>query len=148
MTIKRNKYVDLKAPNKKVNYDLASKHRQLAGIKGYETSLTSLDAQEVLKMYRQLINIEKSFRMSKSDLKARPIYARTQDSINAHLNIVMVALAISKMIEEATGLSIKRAVRTLKKYRTFQIQVHGTTVHAATPLPDSVQKIVDSIMRQ
>lgn len=148
VTIKRNKYVDLKAPNKKVNYDLASKHRQLAGIKGYETSLTSLDAQEVLKMYRQLINIEKSFRMSKSDLKARPIYARTQDSINAHLNIVMVALAISKMIEEATGLSIKRAVRTLKKYRTFQIQVHGTTVHAATPLPNSVQKIVDSIMHQ
>nr|WP_244977360.1 IS1634 family transposase [Corynebacterium lizhenjunii] len=42
VAIKRNRYVDLKAPNKKVNYELAAKHRSLAGIKGYETTLTSL----------------------------------------------------------------------------------------------------------
>lgn len=146
VAIKRNRYVDLKAPNKKVNHALAAKHRALAGIKGYETTLTKLSAQEVLNAYRQLINIEKSFRMSKSDLKARPIYARTEDSINAHLNIVMTALAISRMMETATGLSIKRVVRTLKKYRTFELNVGGTTIHAATPLPPEVQKLVEAII--
>ncbi|QPK78464.1 hypothetical protein G7Y31_07760 [Corynebacterium lizhenjunii] len=84
--------------------------------------------------------------MSKSDLKARPVYARTQDSINAHLNIVMAALAISKMIETATGKSIKRVVRTLKKHRTIELTLNGTTIHAATPLPPETQQLVDAII--
>lgn len=146
VAIKRNRYIDLKAPDKKVNHFLAAKHRSLAGIKGYETTLTSLSGQEVLDAYRHLLNIEKSFRMSKSDLKARPIYARMQDSIDAHLNIVMAALAVSRMMEQASGLSIKRLVRTLKKYRTFELNVSGTTIHAATPLPPEVQSIVDAII--
>ncbi|WP_231367290.1 IS1634 family transposase [Schaalia sp. ZJ405] len=145
VAIKRNRYVDLKAPSKKINYELAAKHRALAGIKGYETTLTSMPAPQVLAAYRHLLNIEKSFRMSKSDLKARPIYARTQDSINAHLNIVMAALAISQMIETATGKSIKRVVRTLKKYRTFELTLNTTTIHAATPLPPDVQQLVNTI---
>ena len=145
--IKRNRYIDLKAPNKKVNHALAEKHRALAGIKGYETTLTSMTSQEVLAAYRQLVNIEKSFRMSKSDLKARPIYARTEDSINAHLNIVMAALAISHTMESLTGSSIKRLVRTLKKYRTFELSIEGKTLHAATPLPTEVQNLVNTITK-
>jgi hypothetical protein len=39
--------------------------------------------------------LEKSFRMAKSDLQARPIYHRIRDSIGAHLTIVFAALAIS-----------------------------------------------------
>ena len=41
-------------------------------------------------------NIEKSFRMSKSDLRARPIYHRKRDSIEAHLTIVFAALAVTR----------------------------------------------------
>ena len=84
-------------------------------------------------------------RMSKSDLKARPIYARTADQINANLNIVMAALAVSRMMESATGLSIKRLVRTFKKYRSFELRVEDTTIHAATPLPAEVQNLVHAI---
>lgn len=147
VAIKRNRYVDLKAPNKQVNFTLAAKHRQLAGIKGYETTLTSMSASDVLGMYRRLLNIERSFRMAKSDLQARPIYARKHDSINAHLNIVMAALAISKMMENATGETIKRLVRTLKKYRSFELTVAGRAIHAATPLPADTQAIVTKILQ-
>ena len=76
-----------------------------------------------------------SYRMSKSDLKARPIYARKQDSITAHLHIVMAALAVTHLMETRSGHFIKRLVRTLKKYRSFQLNVSGETVHAAVPLP-------------
>ncbi|MBG9320625.1 transposase, partial [Corynebacterium belfantii] len=86
--VKRNRYVNLKAPNKQVNHTLANKHLTLAGIKGYETSRTDLKPQEVIGAYRRLFTIEKSFRMAKSDLKARPIYHRKEDSIHAHLTIV------------------------------------------------------------
>lgn len=147
VAIKRNRYIDLKAPDKKVNLALAAKHRALARIKGYETSLLSMPAEEVLGMYRQLLNIERSFRISKSDLKARPIYARTQDSINAHLNVVIAALAISRIMETATGVTVKRLVRTLKKYRSFELLVGGKTVYAVTPLPEDVQARVDAILK-
>ena len=41
---------------------------------------------------------EKSFRMSKHDLKARPIYHRKRDSIEAHLSIVFAALIVTRFI--------------------------------------------------
>jgi hypothetical protein len=45
----------------------------------------------VIGSYHQLFHIEKSFRMAKSDLQARPIYHRKHDSIEAHLTIVFAA---------------------------------------------------------
>ena len=36
-------------------------------------------------LFRELSNIEKSFRMSKSDLRAQPVYHRERDSIGARL---------------------------------------------------------------
>ena len=50
----------------------------------------------VISAYHQLWTIEKSFRMSKSDLQARPIYHHLRESIEAHLSIVFAALAVSR----------------------------------------------------
>jgi hypothetical protein len=66
--------------------------------------------------------LEKSFRMAKSDLQARPIYHRTRDSIEAHLTIVFAALAVSRWVEHRTGWSIRKFVKTTRRYRTIQIQ--------------------------
>jgi hypothetical protein len=44
--------------------------------------------------HHQLFQIEKSFRMTKSDLQARPIFHRKRDSIEAYLTIVFAAPAI------------------------------------------------------
>ena len=48
---------------------------------------------------------------SKHDLAARPIYHRERESIEAHLSIVFAALAVSRLVEDATGWSIKRFVQ-------------------------------------
>ena len=52
---------------------------------------------------------------AKSDLQARPVYHRTRDSIEAHLTIVLAALAVSRWIEAATGWSIRKFVRTARR---------------------------------
>ena len=67
--------------------------------------------------YHRLFEIEKSFRMSKSDLQARPVYHRTRDSIEAHLTIVFAALAVSRWIGAQTGWSIRKFVKTARRYR-------------------------------
>ena len=95
--------------------------------------------------YHRLFEIEKSFRTAGSDLAARPVCHHTRDSVGAHLAIVFAALAVSRRVEDATGWSIKEFVRTLRRYRTVQIQVGGHTVTAADPLPDDVRRALEAI---
>ena len=78
--------------------------------------------------------------MSKTDLRARPIYHRKRDSIEAHLTIVMAALAVSRWLERATGWSIARFVKTLRRYHTVTIQAGDQTIIAADTLPDDAQQ--------
>lgn len=103
------------------------KNRALAGINGYETSRVDLTPEQVIRSYRQLLKIEKAFGMSKSDLKARPIYHHKRESIDAHLTVVMAAMAVGHFLEQRSGLSLKRLVRTLKRYRTFELTIAGQT---------------------
>ena len=137
--VKRNRYIQLAGATKSVNRTLEAKTRALAGWKGYTTNLTSASSTFVIDAYHQLWHIEKSFRMSKHDLQARPIYHHLRDSIEAHLSIVVAAMAVSHHIETQTGWSIKKFVRTARRYRTVKIQAGTQTLTAADPLPDDLR---------
>lgn len=91
------------------------KAETLLGIKGYYTNIPkeTLDDEGVIERYRDLWRVEAAFRMSKSDLAARPIFHRTEDSIRAHLLICFVALAMGKHLEIRSGLSLRRVVDLL-----------------------------------
>jgi hypothetical protein len=142
--IKRNRFVQLSGGTRSVNRDLEAKARALAGLKGYVTNLESPTAEYVMGAYHQLWQIEKSFRMSKTDLRARPIYHHQRDSIEAHLTIVFAALAVSQLIERSTGWSIARFVKTLRRYHTVTIQAGSQTMTAADPLPeDALRALAD-----
>jgi hypothetical protein len=145
--VKRNRFITLSGGTKKVNRTLEAKARALAGLKGYITNLEGVTAEFVIDAYHRLFQIEKSFRMSKHDLQARPIYHRKRDSIEAHLTVVFAALAMSRWIEQATSWSIKKFVRTARRYRTIQIQAGSQTITAADPLPDDLRTALEQIHR-
>jgi hypothetical protein len=83
--------------------------------------------------------------MSKHDLQARPIYHRTRESTEAHLSIVFAALAVSHWLEHQTGWSIKKFVRTARRFRTVKIQAGRQTLTAAEPLPDDLAEALTKI---
>lgn len=143
--VKRNRFIQLTGATRSVNRTLEAKVRALAGWKGYTTNLTSQPAEFIIGAYHQLWRIEKSFRMSKHDLAARPIYHRTRDSIEAHLTIVFAAMAVSHWIEHRTGWSIKKFVRTARRYRTVQIRAGQQILTAADPLPDDLSDALTNI---
>jgi Transposase DDE domain len=151
--VKRNRFIQLSGGTRSVNRELEQKARALAGLKGYVTNLracpdgTPVTAEFVIGAYHQLFQIEKSFRMAKSDLQARPIYHRKRDSIEAHLTIVFAALAVSRWIEHQTGWSIRKFVKTARRYRTIQIQAGPHTITAADPLPEDLRQAIDRINR-
>ncbi len=110
--VKRNRFISLVGADKSVNRTLEAKARALAGWKGYITNLARARAPEfVIGAYHRLFQIEASFRMSKHDLAARPIYHHKRESIEAHLSIVFAALAVGRLVEDRTGWSIRRFVQ-------------------------------------
>ncbi len=137
--VKRNRFITLAGGEKSVNRALEAKARALAGLKGYTTNITDPSAEFVIGSYHQLWRIEQSFRMSKHDLRARPIYHHKRESIDAHLNIVFAALAVTRFIEDRTGWSIKRFVRTARRYRTVQIRAGHHVLTAEDPLPPDLR---------
>jgi transposase len=99
----------------------------------------------VIGAYHQLFQIEKSFRMAKSDLQARPIYHHKRDPIEAHLTIVFAALAVSRWIEARTGWSIRKFVKTARRYKSIEIQAGTHVITAADPLPDDLRDALDGV---
>lgn len=118
-----------------MNRELEAKARAATGLKAYITNMVAPSPGFVNGAYRQLWHIEKSSRMSKHDLRARPIYHHKRESIEADLYIVFAALvitrcrerqtalAITRFVEDRTGWSIKKFVRTTRRYRSVQIRV-------------------------
>ena len=77
--------------------------------------------------------------MAKSDLAARPVFHRLRDSIDAHLTVVFAALAVGWLIKDRTGWSIRRLVRTARRYRTVQIRAGSQLLTAEDPIPDDLR---------
>jgi Transposase DDE domain len=145
VAVKRNRFIKLVDAKKSVNRTLEAKARTLAGWKGYITNLaacpdgTPVTAEFVIGAYHRLFQIEASFRMSKHDLAARPIYHHKRESIEAHLSIVFAALAVGRLVEDRTSLSIRRFVRTARRYRTVQIRAGSQLLTAEDPIPDDLR---------
>lgn len=87
-----------------------------------------MDAREVIASYHALWQVEASFRMSKTDLRARPMFHHKRESIEAHLTIVFAALAIARHLQEVTDVSIKKLVATLRPLRHITINIAGQPI--------------------
>jgi len=70
-----------------------------------------------------------------------------RDSIEAHLTIVFAALAVGRWIESQTRWSIRKFVKTARRYRTIEIQAGQQTITAADPLPDELRQALETIAR-
>ena len=142
--VSRTKYVTVQAKQKSLNQKLIDKARSLAGIKGYVTNL-DLPPQQIISYYHQLFQVEKSFRMAKSDFKARPIFHRKQDSIEAHLTIVLTAIAIGRLIEEKTKVSIKKFVQLLKPIRSGEVTINNHVYTAEAEIPELIHILLQKL---
>ena len=123
--------------------------RRLVGLKGYVTNIpaTVMPAGEVISSYHDLWHVEASFRMSKTYLKARPLFARKRNAIEAHLTIVFTALAVSREVQNRTGLTIRNVVRQLRPLRSATIAINATSQTFPPQIPADKQAILKAIHR-
>lgn len=141
-TTKKAKFLSVKTKEKGLNQTLIDKARALAGIKGYVTNLDKPD-QQIIAYYHQLWRVEQSFRMSKHDLRARPIFHHRREAIEAHLTVVLAALAIGRLIERRTEMSIKRFVRLLRPIRNGVVVVGEKEYEAKPEIPNHIATMLN-----
>lgn len=141
----------VKTSNGTKSLDQASlaRARRLVGLKGYVTNIPAhvMPAGEVIASYHDLWRVEQSFRMSKTDLRARPMFARTRDAIEAHLTIVFTALAVSREVQNRTGLSLRRVLRTLKPLRSATVEINSLVTTIPPGLSPDDEALLNALKR-
>lgn len=146
-----NKYLKLEG-ELKVSIDKEKYEQDAAwdGLKGYLTN-TPLSKEDVIEQYSQLWNVEKTFRISKSDLQVRPIYHRLKRRIESHICISFAACKIYKelerqLCERKSELSAERAIDILKTIYKVSIQTpYSNTIYQRLLIKTQEQKdIIDS----
>ena len=149
-TAKTPRFVKTAGNTRTLDHGALARARRVAGLKGYVTNIpaTVMDARGVMSSYHDLWHVEQSFRMSKTDLAARPMFARTRDAIEAHLTIVFTALAVSRTVQDRSGLSIRKVLRQLRPLRSATITINGGT-RTFNPQPDDpTDALIQAITEQ
>jgi len=125
--LKKARFLKITDATRELDQATIDRARQLAGLKGYVTNLptTTMDGAAVIAAYHDLWHVEQSFRMTKGDLRARPVFHHQREAIEAHLTVVFAALAVARDLQDRTGTSIKKIVQTLRAARSATIEVNG-----------------------
>lgn len=152
--VKRAKFVKKSDKNEAffvLDEDLKKKTEKLLGIKGYCTNIpeTVLSSQQVVDYYHDLWRVEQAFRMSKTDLKTRPIFHRTHDAIKAHVLICFMALMMGKFLEIKANLSLRRIRDILWNVHEAHIEdlLTGKQITLRTHLDDYRNTGLDKILK-
>lgn len=130
LVFKRSKFIKSSNSSFLLNEEVIEKYRALEGIKGYKTNIKNLSDKLLIERYKDLWRVEQSFRISKSDLEARPIFHRKKPAIESHILIVFVALCMTKVIEIEKKQSIKKVTDDLKDRWsiTLKDEISGNTL--------------------
>lgn len=100
------------------------------GLKGYLTN-TELDENIVMAKYSDLWEVERSFRITKHDLEARPMFHRVERRIRAHICVCFAALKVKKELERQLKVnkapySTDQAIAIAERIFSIKNTVPGT----------------------
>lgn len=145
--LKKDRFVTFTDISTDVNWDLVERARSLAGIKGYVTNIdpAAMDGPAIVAAYQDLYQVERSFRMTKSDLAARPVFHRLEDSIQAHLTVVFAALAVSREAQARSGLTINKILKTLRPLRSATVTIGAQQVTAQPRIPAQTRTLLNDL---
>ena len=131
-----NKYLKLEGDIKiSIDKEKYSADAKWDGLKGYSTN-TALTKEEIIDNYNHLWHIEKAFRISKTDLRIRPIFHRLKRRIEAHICIAFCAYKVYKELErqlkkKKANLSPEKAIEIAKTIYKITIQTNlSNTMHS------------------
>ena len=113
---------------------------------GFYAVCTTLedDISEIIKVNKRRWEIEESFRILKSDFKARPVYLKRDDRIKAHFTTCFLALLIYRILEHKLGekYTSSKIIDTLRNMNMMKLDGVGyIPTYTRTSLTDDLHKV-------
>jgi transposase len=98
------------------------------------TNVQDLSPPEVVRRYKALADIERGFRVLKSEIEIAPVYHRLPERIRAHAMLCFMALIVYRVMRQRlklakSDLSPERALEKLRR-----IQRHSVSINAGAPM--------------
>lgn len=147
-----NKYLKLEGRiNVSIDKEKFDSDDKWDGLKGYQTNHKSLSKEEVIENYHHLWRIEKAFRISKHDLKIRPIYHRLERRIEAHICLCFAAYKVYKELErqldeKKATISAEKAINIAKTIYNVKVKIPETNqIIEKTIITNEEQKYLNSL---
>ena len=120
--------------------------KQFDGLKGYITNTHNQSSfKEIIDQYHNLWKVEKAFRMSKSDLRERPIYHQETKRIKSHLILCFVSLLVMKETEKILNrkkYTIEKTIEIMGKVGEGEIRIGNTKMPLESELNQEVKDIL------
>lgn len=114
---------------------------------GFTAVCTTLedDIKDILKVNQRRWEIEESFRIMKSEFKARPVYLRKEGRIKAHFLTCFLSLLIYRTLEKKLGekYTTEEIIRTLRSMDFYRIDETGyAPIYTRTEITDSLHEVM------
>lgn len=149
--VKRVKFIASNDSALKINEKLVEKTTKLLGIKGYYTDIpeSKYSSTDIISRYHDLYKIEQAFRISKTDLKTRPIFHFKEEPIKLHILVCFMALVISKHIELSTSISIRAYLDLCKKVTDARLinKINGKELRKRALIPEKLKLMTIDLVR-
>ena len=125
--------VDLKS--ELFSYTMDEQARQLANLMDGKlllvTNVTDLTPTDIVKRYKSLADIERGFKVLKSELEIGPVYHRLPERIRAHAAICFMALILHRVMRQRlkaanTGITPERAMNHLRRIQHHQVRLNAS----------------------
>lgn len=144
--------VDLKS--ELFSYTIDRKARRLAEMMDGKlllvTNTQDLSTDEVVARYKSLADIERGFRVLKSEIEIGPVYHRLPNRVRAHAYLCFIALILHRVIRQRLrqaeqSISPERALETLRRIQHHQIQLGGKNRSGITSLSPEQAALLQSL---
>lgn len=145
--IRKSKYLKVYGKEKALGIDRQKikQDQQFDGLKGYLSNQQDLPADEISKQYRNLWQVEKAFRMSKNDLKERPVYHFRLKRIQSHLLLCFISLLVMKETEsilKEVNFSIEKTIELLGKVGQGLVKIGKTQLEIDSELDQETKNVL------
>jgi transposase len=106
-----------------IDQDRIKEAEKWDGLHGIITNINDEKVQTLLAHYKGLWQVEETFRISKHDLRMRPIFHWTQKRIKSHIAICFMALVTIRVLEYKVKLQYKKLSPEVIRYELQKLQV-------------------------
>ena len=128
--------VDLKSDL--FTYDIDAQAQQRAELMDGKlllvTNVADLEPREVVKRYKALADIERGFRVLKSEIEIAPVFHRLPERIKAHASLCFMALIVYRVMRQRLKLAGSNLSPEAALDRLRRIQRHSVSINAGAPV--------------